>query len=871
MFDEATITRRRLPNGLTVLVREDHRAPVAAVVTYVRAGYFDETDDIVGISHVLEHMYFKGTPTRGVGEIARQTKASGGYLNAATIYDHTRYYAVLPAARFEQGLEIQADAYARSLIDADELRRELEVIIEEAKRKLDNPDAVTTETLFALLHDRHRIRRWRIGHESGLRALTRDQLVGFYRNFYRPSNTILVVAGDVRPDHTLSRIEELYGSLPDTAVVREPGEDEEALPGQRYRELSGDLRSTHFAFGWRTQGPLHADAPALEVAATVLGSGRASRLYRAVRDRQLATSVSAYDYTPTALGVFVVEGEAPTETAFDAAREAWGQVVGLRHGVEAAEVARAQRVLEARWLQQFEAMDGQANFLAEWEALGDWRLGVEVAARTMAVTADDVARAAARYLVPDQASLVIYRPQESAVVGQESTPSEIFERLASAGAVIGGIATIDVPTSRGAAAPPRSATVEGGVSVIRTPRGLPVLAKRRPGAPLAHLGVFVLGGTLREASPQSGVANLMARLTVKGTTKRNAEQLALASESLGGSIAPVVTGDGIGWSLSVPNARLREAVGLLADVVLRPTFPADALETERAIARAQLAQLRDDMARYPLRLALAAAFGDHAYGRSILGDEETLNRLDRDAVRQWHGRHVLAGGAMVAVVSDHEPDAAAALMSEAFDELAGADRPVYPRAPWSGGAIQRVETREKAQTALAMLFPSAPRDDETRHTARILATIASGLGGRFFEALRDRRSLAYTVSVAAADRLTGGHLTAYIATSPSKEEEARAGLLQEFARFREAPVTARELADAKTYGLGTRAIAQQHGATVLADIVDAWLYGNGLSELDEFEARIRDVTAAGIQSYAQQYLEPGARVEGVVRGETRGA
>src|SRR3954463_1909064 len=152
-INHATVTRTVLPNGLTVLVRRDASAPVVAIVTYVKAGYFDETDDVVGIAHVLEHMYFKGTPTRGVGEIARETKAVGGYLNAATIYDHTVYYTVLPSSGFAAGLDVQFDAYANSVIDAEELARELEVIIQEAKRKADNPGAVVTESLYALLHD----------------------------------------------------------------------------------------------------------------------------------------------------------------------------------------------------------------------------------------------------------------------------------------------------------------------------------------------------------------------------------------------------------------------------------------------------------------------------------------------------------------------------------------------------------------------------------------------------------------------------------------------------------------------------------------------------------------------------------------------
>ena len=111
-LDPATVRRTVLPNGLTVLVRRDASAPVVAIVTYVRAGYFDESDDVVGIAHVLEHMFFKGTPRRAVGDIARETKAVGGYLNAATIYDHTVYYTVLPSSGFVTGLDVQFDAFA---------------------------------------------------------------------------------------------------------------------------------------------------------------------------------------------------------------------------------------------------------------------------------------------------------------------------------------------------------------------------------------------------------------------------------------------------------------------------------------------------------------------------------------------------------------------------------------------------------------------------------------------------------------------------------------------------------------------------------------------------------------------------------------
>src|SRR4051812_38280795 len=251
-IEPASVHRTVLPNGLKVLIKPDFSAPVVAIVTFVSAGYFDETDDVIGIAHVLEHMYFKGTPSRGVGEIAKQTKAVGGYLNAATIYDHTSYYTVLPASGFTQGLEVQADAYSNSLIEADELARELEVIIQEAKRKADNPAAVATETLYELLHDKHRIRRWRIGREKELRSFTAEAVRQFYRSFYHPENTVLVIVGDVDPDRAFAEAERRYGGLPAGTVQRSRGPLEEGAAGFRYRELEGDIGQTQLTMGWRT-------------------------------------------------------------------------------------------------------------------------------------------------------------------------------------------------------------------------------------------------------------------------------------------------------------------------------------------------------------------------------------------------------------------------------------------------------------------------------------------------------------------------------------------------------------------------------------------------------------------------------------------
>ena len=860
-----SVRRVRLANGLTALIRRDRSAPVVAIVTHVKAGYFDETDDVSGIAHVLEHMYFKGTPTRGVGEIPRATKAAGGYLNAGTIYDQTSYYAVLPASAFAVGLEVQADAFTNSSIDAGELARELEVIIQEAMRKEDNPQAIAVESLYALLHDAHRMRRWRIGRPEALRTLTRSQVLAFYRNFYRPSNTIVAVVGDVDEQLVADEIERRYGALTDAEVIAHPGPAEADRSGFRFRDLSGEITQTQLAMGWRTPGTLDADTVLLDLAATMLGSGRASRLYRAVRERRLVASIGASNYTPTELGVFSIHAEGPPSSAADAAAEAWGQLSAMRDvGVHAEELERARRMIEAQWMRRLESMEGQATYLAEWEALGAWTLGAAYFAGARGATREMVTEAMRRHLTGERAGVIVYRPRSTPPLATEPGAMRALLDGTPAHPVAAPGARAEVPDVRtGRAAAERE---EGGVIVFRTAHGVPVLVRPRPGSPLVHLGVFAAGGASDERESVAGLTTLMVRTALKGTPRRRAEQIAEEAEMLGGSLAAHIGAEHFGWTLSVPSSRAEAALELLADVTQESSFPSGALETERAVATADLALLRDDMYRYPMRMLQQAAYAGHAYGIPTGGFEHTLAAIDADALRDWHLARLLAGASVIVITGDVEPEAIAHVASARFALLQGGAPSGVTAPEWSRKPVEVSEEREKAQTALALAFPSPDRASDARWAASLIAGVASGLGGRFFDELRDKRSLAYTVHAFPSVRRRAGAFIAYIATAPIQEDEARRGLLHEFARLRDGDVSSEELAMAQEYAIGTHAISRQSGATVLGEIADAWILGRGLGELGEHDARVRAVTPKAMRDLAKKYFEESRVVQAVVRG-----
>jgi zinc protease len=496
--------------------------------------------------------------------------------------------------------------------------------------------------------------------------------------------------------------------------------------------------------------------------------------------------------------------------------------------------------------------------------VGGWRKGDEYYDAFMRLTPDDVTAVARRYLTPELGAAVVYRPERMAPLAANA---EAFTALLASPvpAPLEPTPAVALPSE----APKTPATFlreEAGVRVYRTDRDIPVLIQVRPGAAITYAGVYASGGAIHELPNHAGISALAARASVKGTTTRTATQIAEASELLGGSIASSVGAELFGWSTSVPRDNILPALSLLADVVQRATLTDAAIETERTALLADLAQLRDDMYRYPMRLVNKCAYPDHPYGTPASGTETSVRELKAEDVRDWYRRMLLCAPFVIGVVGDVDADAMAAAIAGEFSALTMSEPGEFPAPVWPKRVAEAVEHREKAQSALALAFESPSRHDDRRFAAHVLATIASGLGGRFFDELRDRQSLAYTVHAFASEHRLSGAFVSYIATSPELEGVARAGLLNEFAKLRDEPVTDDELTRAKRYILGMHDIRQERGGSVLSEIIDAWLSGSGLHELDEYTRKINAVSVADIQRLAQQYFVDARRVEGVVRG-----
>ena len=856
----AGLRRERLPNGVTLLVQRRRSAPAAALLTHVRAGFLDEPDEVAGISHVLEHMLFKGTPTLGPGELARRTKALGGTLNAYTSYDRTVYYATVPARHAIEAVALQADQVRNPLFDRDELRRELGVIIQEARRKLDFPSAVAGERLHELLYDTHRLRRWRIGTESVLEGFTREDVASYHASRYTPGRTIVTLVGDLDEDDALDALRASWGtwSRPDVSIPAGPTESVPAAT--RVLRLTGDVTQAEVVLGWRGTGPLAPDAPALELAAALLSSGRGARLARLLREPGLVAGVGASHYGVEDVGVFALGAELDATRLTEALPIAVGAVRALaEQAVAEEELDRVRTVMLARLHRRLERYESRATALAGAEAEGDvCRLDREEA-DLLAVTPAAIRDVVGKYLRLDAVAAVAYLPQ-----GDDSPFDVAVLEAALRGESRSPLPTVAVPYAPRPAA--RFTRVQRrtahGVHHLALP-GLDLLTARHGDVPQVTLSVYRRRAE-RESLENAGLAALTVRTMVRGTTSRDAAQLALAMESLGGVLSPSLGSDVVGFGAAVMADRVGHAAELLRDVLTLPRFDPGTLDIERALLHDDARAVADDMGRFPFQLALGQAFGDSGYGAPPLGTAESLARLTGEVVRGWHERLLAAGPTTIVAVGDTDPEQLADQLAAIF---AGIGTAAAEGVPGEVAAItpgQRSERRDRQQSALAMIFPGPSRTDPARFAAEVWAAIAGGLGGRLFESLRSARSLAYTVVASSWQRREAGGLLTYIAMAPERLDEARDAMLEELHAFRTAPPLDDEVRRATAMLAGQAEIGRQ-GATALAgEIADAWLLGEGLLELDDPGAPYRVVTAEAVHAVAVASLDPARRAEGVV-------
>jgi zinc protease len=858
--------RRTLQNGLTLLVEENHAAPVVAIQVWVRVGSADELSDEAGLAHLHEHMLFKGTARRGPGEIARSIEACGGEINAWTSFDQTVYHVVLASQFFAEGVDVLADAVTSAAFDPQELSREIEVVCEEIKRSQDSPTRKLSRELFAASFTRHPYGRPVIGTEESVRSFTREGILRFYRRWYKPENAIVVVVGDVSAQQALELVERRFVFPPGAFEPAPPRPAEPRREEPVARLKREPLKEGYLSIAWPSPPMVHDDVGALDALGIVLGFGEASRLHRALkRDRLLVTEVQASCYTPVDPGLTIVGLTLQAANARDAVREAVAQVYRTRsEEVTAEELSVACRLLESDAVYQRETVQGQARKLGFYQSSAG---GVEFEERYLEqvaqLTPAKVREAAERWIDPRAAVAAALLPEGGV---SEADLRSLLEEAA---------ARPLQRQPRGDARPEARAPIRfseasetGPLLREELPGGGVLLIKQERSVPLVALRAAWQGGLRAEDASNVGINMLLARLVSKGTRTRGPERLVREMEAIGGSIGGNAGRNSFGLRAEFLSRHLAEGFDVFAEAIAEPAFAAEEVQRERTLQIDELRARDDNPAGVAFLLFAETLYRKHPYRFDTLGTEASVSRLEPGMLAHYRSHHFPPGAVTLAVVGDVEPEQVRQLVRERLGKRGVPPELLSPppedpiRAPRS--AVRKLD---KAQAHLVLGFPGVRLSDPERWALEVLSAVLSGQGGRLFVELRDKKSLAYSVTSFSMEGLDPGYFAVYIGCGPAKTSDALDGIRNELRRVREDPVTAAELDRARTHLIGTHAISLQRNSARAAVYAFDECYGVGADASSRYAEQIAAVTAQDVLDAAQRIVQPSREVIALVAPE----
>jgi zinc protease len=849
--------RYRLTNGLTVVLEQQRQAPVVAFQVWVKVGSADETPEEVGLAHLHEHMLFKGTGRRGLGEIARSIEAHGGEINAWTSFDQTVYHVVMASRHARQGLDVLADAVRNSSFDAGELTREIEVVCEEIKRSLDMPSRRASKSLFGEAFRTHPYGRPVIGFEADVRAHTRDRVLAFYGKHYQPSNLVLSAVGDFDEPTLRAQVEELFGG--DWARAARPEFKRAAEPdfsGVRVALTRDEVKDAHLHLAFQIPGVEHHDTAALDVLAMLLGQGDASRLALEVRrKRSLARDVNAWAWTPRERGLFAASLITTPATLAEAFEETVRVMATLtRVEAEPDEVETIKALIEAEAVYQRETVQGLARKLGYYESMaGGLEREASYYEAISQVTAPQLREVADRYFTFERAVVTGLLPKETAL-----TEEQVRQTLTR------------VATNRPASLPARSLAAatplrlvgnvrraRPGVTVQKLDNGATVIVREERSVPLMAMRASFRGGVRYESPEESGLTTLLARTITRGTTSLGAEAFSHLVDSMAGSLSAIAGRNSMSLRGEFLSKHFDRAFDLFTDSLQNPAFSEEEFERERQQQLQDIASRDDRPSSLAFELFAKTLWLAHPYRLSTLGEKNTVEQLTPQSLRRYHARSMDPSQMTLAVVGDVDTEvvlerARAALGGTRGEAVAA---PVVAPEPAWNGPRQARRTLQKAQTHLVLGFPGARMTDPWRRGLEVMQTLLSGQSGRLFLELRDKRSMAYSVSAMVMEGLDPGSFSIYMGTSPEKVEAALAGIRAELTKLREELVTDAELSRAKEHLIGTQGIGlQRNGARAGVMALDA-CYGLGAEAFLRYPEEIAAVTAEDIRSAAQRVID----------------
>ncbi|MBH8563636.1 insulinase family protein [Nostoc sp. CENA67] len=854
-----------LDNGLTVLTKEVHTAPVVSVQVWYKVGSRNELKGENGISHQLEHLMFKGTTDRPV-QFGRLFSALGSQFNAFTSYDETAYFGTVQRDKLEALLTLEADRMENALVGAEQLTSEKRVVISELQGYENSPGNRLDQ---AVMREAFPNRAYGLpvgGTKADVEKFTVEQVRNYYQTYYSPDNATLVITGDFATEPVLKVVKEIYGKLPKRPKTARFQQTTSTSSASVAKKTPIVLKQPGSAALLQAVYPLtdikHPDVPAIDVMDAILTGGRSSRLYQALVESGLASSVSGGAAELIEPGWYEISATAAPGQELGKIAQVLEQTLAKlqQQPVTLEELNRAKTALQASFVLGNQDITSQATQLGYNQTVaGDYRFVEKYLAAIAKVTPAQVQQVAKTYLNPAKQTIGFFEPtQPDGKPGTSSTDSGRTAENFSPGKPVD-------PAELAKYLPPATSATDSSKQSLpeqfTLANGLRVLLLADHSVPTVNLSGQIDAGTEFDGNQKAGLANLTAGNLTNGTQTKNALTIAKTLEDQGASLSFGASREGVSISGQGLSANLPTLIETLADVVQHATFPKDQLELSRQRALTSLKAQLDDPNSLGRRVFQQAIYPENHPFHSF-PTVESLKSITRDDLLRFYQQHYRPDTTTIALVGDFDPAKVKVLFNQVFGKWQATGEPPVINLPTV--SFPQTSTRlnkvipGKAEAVTYIGYNGISRKDPRYYAALILNQILGGdtLSSRLGTEVRDRLGLTYGIYSGFAAGVKPGPFLISMQTAPGDAPKAIASTIALLKQLREQGVTEAEFNTAKRSITNSYPVELANPSEVSSIILDNAVFGLSRAEIREFPQRIQAVTMAQVQQAIEELIKP---------------
>lgn len=833
-------TAYKLDNGQTVIIKEVHDNPIVTIDTWIKTGSINETDKNNGAAHFLEHLFFKGTTKYPTGEFDKILESKGAQTNAATSKDFTHYYVTLPSNYFNTAMELHADMLMNPLIPRKELEKERKVVIEEIAKTNDNPENKLYENMINAFYVNHPYKRKVIGKKEIIENISRDEILDFYNTWYNPSNMITVVVGDVNTQEALNLIKQNFNRKETKNCKNPVYKADKNIERQIEISAKDKVKTGYMMIGFRgVPQENRQDSYALDVLATILGDGRSSKLYQAVKEqKQLAYSISAGHASMKDDSIVFVRANFIPANKDKVKKAIFDEITKIRNGnFDDTEIATAKSIIERDTFYSRESTSNIANELGYTTLIyGDSKYFNEYIDNIKKVTKADLVRAAKKYLNPNHAVVSVMLP--------DSVPEENVKKISN----VQKKPAVVVSTDK-------------NITQYLLPNDINLIINHNNLNDIVAMQIIAKGGNFLEK--KSGAGTITAAAMMKGTKKYSALDLSQIMEQNGIKIAPANGSDYFSISVKTTKNDLLLTFDLLNEVVNNASFEVQEIERVKAEKIQNIQKVRDMPASVAFEEFKTSIWSGTPYGVTGKVLEKTVPSINKNDVLDFYENIFYPKNLVISIngnVNDEE------IINKIEDIFCGNKGSKAQKFEYNqhknlfnpltaSKTVKKDKDVEAAWLVMGWLTDGVENKKDIAALQVIDSILGSGMSSRLFTRLRGEQGLAYQVGSSFASNVNQGVFALYIGTNPETAMHSKNELLKQINILKREFVSEKELNEAKDKILGSFVLSQETNMEKASALAWFEASGRGYKYIEEFPKLIESVTPTDIIRVANKYFE----------------